>query len=389
MTISKLPEITLTCRNNHDFATRAKGGSTVRCKTCGVPTHVPKYRPTTAARARGAARDDSGAGLRARWAAQRPVTGTEWYPPLDAADECPTCGEGRAWEPRRTMVFCRACKTLGLPMVVLEHAARSAEIAVRAGTVATRAPSQAEQRAARVQLRRQKQAALDDVREVIEAFDPDDLSEHIARQAREAQRALAAYLPEIQAAETLETLAEIESEIEAIGAEAQRAGLIDAITRQREAQERAAERAEWEQREAEQLERERQEQERADRERQRAAAQQRKAIAPRPPSPQVQGIAILVNELQRHFARKLERIKQCGACQFKHPWAADGMAATRRYQGSRVPGTPIMGAPEVRACDKHHNAAEQWLTEQGWPNQTYFELPEQPQQQEQWGWAQW
>lgn len=53
MTISKLPEITLTCRNGHDFITRARANSTVRCKSCRAPTHVPKARPVTATRTRG------------------------------------------------------------------------------------------------------------------------------------------------------------------------------------------------------------------------------------------------------------------------------------------------------------------------------------------------
>ena len=48
MTRSQLPEITLTCGNGHQFTTRAAGGQTVRCKTCGRSKHVPTDRPRTA-----------------------------------------------------------------------------------------------------------------------------------------------------------------------------------------------------------------------------------------------------------------------------------------------------------------------------------------------------
>lgn len=48
MTLSHLPEIVLTCRNGHPFTSKAKGGSTVRCKECRVPTRVPSARPKPA-----------------------------------------------------------------------------------------------------------------------------------------------------------------------------------------------------------------------------------------------------------------------------------------------------------------------------------------------------
>lgn len=285
------------------------------------------------------------------------------------------------------MVLCRECTTLSLPAVVLDHAARSAEVAIRTGTVAIREPSEAEQRAARTELREQKSAALDDVREVIEAFDPDGLSEPIARQARVMQRKLEAYLPEIQAAPDLGTLAAVERDIEAIGQQAQRSGLVAMIERHREVQERATERAEWEQQEAARAERERGEQERQEQQRQRQLATQRQALPAVPQmSPRTQAMAHFALMVKHSWERKQNLIQQCGRCEFNHPWAADGIPATRRYVGSRIPGQAVQGAPETRACDKHHKAAEQWLTRQGWVNQTFFELPEPPPRQPQTQW---
>jgi hypothetical protein len=45
MAVSSLPVVWITCRNGHDFDTRAKGGTTVRCKTCRIPKMVPRNRP--------------------------------------------------------------------------------------------------------------------------------------------------------------------------------------------------------------------------------------------------------------------------------------------------------------------------------------------------------
>lgn len=52
MPTSRLPEITVTCRNEHEFTTRAHGGQGVdcpRCKTDGqrVKVWIPTQRPRT------------------------------------------------------------------------------------------------------------------------------------------------------------------------------------------------------------------------------------------------------------------------------------------------------------------------------------------------------
>lgn len=47
----RLPEITLVCSDGHQFTTRAMGGTSVRCKTCGKSTWVPAGRPLTEAEA--------------------------------------------------------------------------------------------------------------------------------------------------------------------------------------------------------------------------------------------------------------------------------------------------------------------------------------------------
>jgi hypothetical protein len=39
-----LPPFGVTCRSGHQFTTRARGGTTVRCPICGAPKHVPVSR---------------------------------------------------------------------------------------------------------------------------------------------------------------------------------------------------------------------------------------------------------------------------------------------------------------------------------------------------------
>jgi hypothetical protein len=361
MGMSKLPEITVTCRNDHDFTTRAKGGSTVRCKSCGAPTHVSRYRPTTAAKAREAARGDDTAGLRARWAAQQPVTGTEWYPKLDAADECPQCHQGRAWEPRRTMVLCPGCKNLGLPVTVLERAARSAEIATQAGTVATRAPSEAEQRAVRVRLRAVAQRMADRVSEWIDEFDPDGLSGGPLRLALDYRAEMAAWLPEIRAAKTEAELTEIAAEVQAIVERAETSGALGQVQRQREAIERASPAEDY----GENGEPEPEPVRPALLMRSPAMVMGSDVIAASPALPVT--AAAVGYRMVSDLLSRAELIERNGRCEFRHPLIQ--AAATRLVIGSNSPHAGTWGEQThtVWCCSAHQDDAVQYVANLKWP----------------------
>lgn len=381
----QLPEITLTCRNGHQFTTRARAGTTVRCKTCQAPKHVPAGRPRTEREATAAATreataddDDQAAELAAPWEREPEWDGRQipdW--PGRPADCCTECGGPLTWEPGRTWTHCDACpEGVSLPAAVTAHYERQeqrAELATRASAeVATRTDPTAEL-AARVHLRTQKQAAEDDVRDVIEAFDPDGLQEPTARAARGMQRALAAYLPEIRNADDLTALMIVEQAIERLGQQATDSGLIEQIERQRDALERAQQRAQ------QQAEYVRQQQElaaQAERDRREAERQRPKAITAGITLPVVpttyagavtQGLAYLLarqEQGKRHRERKLAEHGPCGYTQ-DH---SKPEIPTRQYwitildwQG-RETGSAML--PQVVACKKHYGMADRWIEEQ-------------------------
>lgn len=390
MAVSKLPEIELECRNGHPFRTRARGGSTVRCATCGAPKHVPADRPRTQREARDRAdrggrveRDgqaDTPAAdseLADRWARETPWDGDKIFMrPARPGDDCPECDGPLMWEPGRTVTYCPKCHQAGLPAAVAAHyqrrSQRGAEVATRTG------PSAAEVRAARVRLRALAQRMADRVTGWIEIFDPDGLDSNAERLALDYQAELAAYLPEIKNAASETDLAEIMAEINEITGRATSSGALDQIERQREAIERAAElaerQAEWE----EQAEREAQEEaERAARRSEIEARTPRKAIAGPaarttttriPDSNGYIGAGVtLIGMIENYRATKERKLSKYGPCGYEHkkPTAPERRywITTLDWQGNGT-GYELPNAPSAVVCKKHFALADQWIEEQ-------------------------
>src|ERR1035441_560984 len=243
MTISNLPEITLTCRDGHLFTTRAKGGITVQCKTCGAPKRVPVNRPRTAremsaATARREAQPPAD-GVAPGWAAEPARDGGSQLRTGRDSDTCQECGTGLLWEPGRTVVYCPDCQTATLPAAVTGHyerqAHRSAEVAVRA------APDRSAERAARVRLRAIAQRMADHVNGWLDTLDTDGLRGNAERAALDYRAELTAHLPEIRDAESEAELAAIAADITEVTDRAVSSGAVAAIAEQREASERGAE----------------------------------------------------------------------------------------------------------------------------------------------------
>jgi uncharacterized Zn finger protein (UPF0148 family) len=376
VTISKLPEINLTCRNGHTFPTRARGGATVRCKTCGTPKHVPVARPRTEREARDrasrAAQAEAGTDLGSRWKDISPWDGLLAMLPGRESDKCGQCGGPLQWEPGRTMVYCPECRKLQLPAAIAEHyarqAQRSAEVAVRT------APDTSAQRRARVQVRRVAQQLTEGIEEWLDVLDPNGLPETIARQARSYRAELSAYLPEIRSAITLADLNEISAELGTIITRINDEGVVDSIGRYREAAERQAEAAEREAREQAAIEAKKAREAREAKERAAIEARERAAIAawqrkgPVEPEPKyLESVEILVNAIKESQRNKKRKLAAHGPCKYEHRKPA---IPARRYwmaiqdrQGN-VTGNELPGAPAVVVCGKHFAAAEAWIQEQ-------------------------
>lgn len=419
MTKSPLPEITLICGNGHPFTTRAAGGRTVRCKTCGKPKRVPVTRPLTAKESAAIAiRDedqdqepehDPGAELADRWDRE-----TEWAEVIRLApgrpgDECPECSGPLHWEPGRTMVYCTVCNRVDLPAAVSAHYDRQArqrsEVAVRA------APDKSAERESRVRLRALKDQARQSIGQWLETIADDGCYDQVQwqRQARALAASLRGYLPEIADAADESELAEVTEDVRAILEGDEGRSLLAAYDqaqeraeRQQAARERSAELAAHQREMEKQQERERIE---AERETRRLAAEesrQQKAITsgPKsrtaPPTGYATG-AVVLNDLALSMAanrvQKENDLKEKGACEFKHSF---GQAVAARLFGvpardgyKRTTGYAIANTPQYRACAKHYAAAEARLNREGYADVAYWELPIQQQQEapaNQWGW---
>jgi hypothetical protein len=408
MTTSRLPEITVTCRNSHSFQTRAHGGQGVDCPQCRaggerVKVWIRKDRPRNARELADQAAEDAPAGraatavpvgpdpeLVARWAQEAPWDGKLRFLPGRPGDECGKCGERVQWEPGRTLIYCPACKRAGLPAAVTAHYARQAQ---RSTEVASRAaPDAAAERAARVRLRALAQRMTDRLGEWLDAFDPDDLTGNPERAARDYRAELSAYLPEIRAAGSERELADIMQEITGVIERAERSGALASIEQQRGAIERQAEQAEraaeWAEAERQRAAQERAELERTERaERQAAIAArtERRAIEGQAGHRTMPGYQVInarpgqngyvtatigiAGMIERNRAEKERKLAEYGPCGYGDEHRKPEVPKRRYWimtldwQGSES-GYAVPGAPQAVVCKKHFAMADVWIEEQ-------------------------
>lgn len=386
--MAQLPEIKLTCRNDHTFTTRARNGTSISCPVCRparVSVWVPRDRPRTEREARQRAERDgqadtpaAGSELADRWEREAPWDGEQlpdW--PGRPDDRCPECGGPLTWEPGRTWTHCETCAEadggVALPAAVAEHYRRqdqrSAEVAVKTGPgVVDRVTA----RRAQVRLDARKQRMADQVNELAEAFDPDGLYGGPKHLALDYRAGLNAYLRQIGKADSEDELAEIEAEVKEIIIQAETSGALTVIQQQRTAIERQQEQA---RREAEQAEREARE---AARQAQIEAQAQRKAIEGRAAHSPIgasqsgyaaamQSVALMYGAYEKRRKNKDQKLSEYGPCQYPHrsPTVPD-----RRYWITTLDwqGNPtwyeLPGAPSVVTCNKHSRSADEWLNEQ-------------------------
>lgn len=401
MTVSRLPEIAVTCKNRHTFGTRAHGGQAVDCPQCRaggerVKVWVRKDRPRTArevaehaaidAPAPDSAARQLSAELAARWQQEQPWDGRLRLVPGRAGDACSECSGPVQWEPGRTLVYCPECKRAGLPAAVTDHYARqlrrSTEVAVRA------APDESAERAARVRLRARKDAVKHRVQAWLESIADEYSYDQVQwqRQACELAAMLRAYLPEISEAATETALAGVLRDIDALITSEQSQTLKNEYQQAQQRAEQQQRQARYQQELAEQLESERQQAERerqaADREASKQLAQQeRKAITGGQTTatlrlsdnPYAPAMAMLAQWQQN----KDRKIASKGKCAFRH--LADTPAARiygvpQRSYGGQDTGYALPGAPQYRACAKHYQAAESQLNRDGYSDHVYWEL---------------
>lgn len=389
MTISKLPEITLTCRDGHQIRTRARAGQSIKCQTCGAYKRVPAARPltarelaaTTAAEDRDQDHDDTGE-MAARWESEPEWNGDQlpdW--PGRPGDFCAECGGQLTWEPGRTWTNCDECAEqdggVALPAAVGAYyerqAARRSEVAVRA------APDESASRSARARLRARKEMARECVGEWLETVADSGSYDRAQwqRQAAELAALLRGYLPEIDQAPDEATLAAVSQDVSALLAselgKALAAEYEEAqgrAERQQEAQQRAIE-YEREQREAEaRAERERQAAER-ERQAQIKQARERKAITggqgSRTPDPY--GIAPIMAMIYAVRKEKEQRLDEYGPCGYGTEHRKPEIPARRYWimtldwQGNDS-GYEVPGGPQAVVCKKHFTKADAWIQEQ-------------------------
>jgi hypothetical protein len=384
MTRTGLPAVMLTCRNGHEFMTKARGRTTVRCPECGAPKRVPADRPQTEREARGRAdravpaeapATDPAAGseLADRWDREAPWDGRLSMLGGRPGDMCGECDGPLRWEPGRTLTYCPACQRPALPAAVTEHYRRqdqrSAEVAVRAE------PNAAAVRAARVRLRALQQRMADRVNEWIDAFDPEELTGGPLRLALDYRAELAAYLPEIKSTASEAELTVILAEITEITERAGTSGTLAEIERQREAVERQAEYAERQAELAEQAEREAREADRRAEIEARAqrraieggSAQRRPVVMPGSQNGYVTG-AVMIAQMAESYRRNKERkLNEYGPCGYEHRKPAIPerryWIATQDWQGNAT-SYELPGAPAAVVCGKHFKSADAWIQEQ-------------------------
>lgn len=387
MTRSRLPAITLTCRNGHEFTTEARGGSTVRCKTCGAPKAVPANRPKTAKEAAAlAVREDHqdqdhapGRELAERWGAEGPWSGILQDRAGDPQDACPECGELLSWEARGTLAYCDSCKCVDLAPSIAEHydrqSSNSTEVAIRERA------DPIDEIAAQSRLRGLIIEAGESVKAWVRNYGNPDSYDRIQwkREADAFGAAMRGWLPAIEGAKTEDRLTQIKGRIlaDVIDSEPGRA-----LRAEREAVRNRAEQAELRRQRAEEMEQAQAEAEAA-RQRQQVitahvekdvrqiATREPRAITAGPAASVMQadpftGLAKQVWDAQE---RKSRAIAERGECAFRHPlgaFPADGVCGIphRDYLGTET--GYVAESPQLRACEKHAPAALAHLRRQGY-----------------------
>jgi endogenous inhibitor of DNA gyrase (YacG/DUF329 family) len=390
----QLPEIQITCRYDHPFLTRARGGAAVSCPVCRkagkrVSVWVPKDRAATGRPVRPTSEPAAvavpGSELAARWESVPQWDGGMGMAPARDTDVCPECENLLEWEPGRTLTWCAECKMVDLPPAVAGHYRR--EDARRSQVAIRDAPDSAALRSARVALRGRKDIARRQVGQLLNTVADDESYDRVqfARQAVDLAAMLRGYLPEIADAPDEDTLTAVLDEIaehmaspqgQALTAEYQAStGRADEWERQ---QTRRAEMAAQERQQAEQAERE-------ERARELAASRERKAITAGPPArtpvvrtPAIQsgytGVAVQIAAFK--IARD-NQIAQHGACEFKHrmmeiPASRLFGIPARNWDGT-MSGYAIANTPQYRACMKHYATAEAKLNQEGYSDVAYWE----------------
>jgi hypothetical protein len=400
--MNQLPEITVSCKNKHEFTTRAHGGQGIDCPLCKaagqrVKVWISKQRPRTArelADRQGAEAAESaarpGSELAARWKREPPWDGrqlADW--PGRPSDLCLRCGGPLTWEPGRTWTNCDACSEgeggVALPAAVTAHYERQAEIAIRASAeVAIRADPAAEQ-AARVRLRALQDGARQRVESWLETIADPDSYDRVQNQgqARQLAAMLTAWLPEINTAVDEPALAATWVQIEALITGDQGRALSGEYEQAQFRVRQRYEARQYEIQDEQQQEREQREAERAERQAEREQARQPKAITGGGAAYRADiitalaPVAIMIE--QRKQARD-QQIAAKGECGFKHSLAWTRVVASRLYfvpardwQGNDT-GQRIADTPQYRVCPKHYMAVQAQLNREGFSDIVYLEL---------------
>lgn len=402
MTKSQLPEITLTCPDGHPFTTRATGGQSVSCKTCGRSKRVPTDRPRTAREAASYAAPaaivrqdpepvsdpDPAAELADRWQLETPWSGALTLAPARSPDdECPECEGPLSWEPRRTLTYCPECKHIELPPAVTAYYAREqAQRAIVAVRQQNTIADPAQEKTARARLRALKIREQQWAEELIETIGDPDSYDRIQwqREARDFTATMRGWMPELKNAETEAELADTKRIILAELINSQPGKELwaeyDAAINRAEHAELMRQRAEEiEQAEAEATaERMRQQKAlEASRNNVRTPATSRAITA----TPQYKApdaaimIATMIEQSRRNKAEraaKIERNGQCGWCRKPTPATRAYGVGYQQYGWGSNGLTLALDRPNTRACSKHYEQAEQQAEQQNAGIKVYY-----------------
>jgi hypothetical protein len=367
----RLPAVVLTCRNNHEVSTRARGGQAVKCPECKTSVWVPASRPTN--------ENDSPAesDFAQRWKSQ---TQTD---PADALTEsrypCQSCGSVRYWEPGRTLLICPQCQTSELPPTVGQ---RYAEIEVvrkdPAAVALERIDKHQTELKQRMKVVEERDRLIRITQTWIDFVDPDALESGSPLQtiAIGMESNLRHIVTELRRTEDPHEIVAIKSVLSEL------VGFVKQHDQQiRDERKRVAEdddEDEYEDDEYEDDEDDEEEYAEAEVVQDSNPAglssyqrlllantqtwnQNRPALYP-PRQPDL--IPAVVATIPRVTAKN---------CQFDHFW---GKAATHKLWGADTPGGPLyQGRPIVYTCAQHYDKAVKWLEANGYPNAT-FELLE-------------
>jgi hypothetical protein len=395
---------TLTCRFGHRFESRATPGGTTGCPACRreTGTRTSVRVPVGAHRATGQQDEGQGdEGLAARWARETPAVYAWQQMPMQPADvACEDCGGATFWHSAHGALVCLECGTAIDSPGVAERAEAHAESLVRRAARASGTPiaaevdpgAEARNRAARVELHRAREFLQRYADEMCEMSDGDDYERsQFARLAYDIGGTIRGYLPEIRDAGDKDTLAAIWGELKEIREGDGYRSLVQEASEQNERVERraraadiAADRERQELAEARAIAAEQQRQARI------AAQQPRRELTaaptPRPvtpPSiaPAIASMAQLAEMLAQSKREKQAQIAANGACGF-----CRGQTPATRVYGTATqyqqPGgygwsdtiVTVLNenAPNIRACDKHHAKADNWMQQHGGGDKHYY-----------------